>query len=154
SRIARAALFRVEGTDMPRTLGGFDPGRVGGTGTTDTSTTTSGPTGTTQTGGVTGTTGTSDKFGVGATAQATSAQPMTPDQIAVKKFRDLVKTGKLESLYQDAIGTDPTKKKEALDLFQSLPKINGDTSVADLVKLGVITKAPAGLDAALKSARY
>jgi hypothetical protein len=89
----------------------------------------------------------------GPTASAL-ASPLTPEQQAVKKMRDLVKTGQLSKLYADLNGSDPVKAKEALDFFASLPKISGDTPVDQLVKLGVITAAPAGLDAVQRSARY
>lgn len=79
----------------------------------------------------------------------------TPEQVAVKKFRELMKTGQLNAYYAAAIGTgDAGLKDEALKLFDSLPKINADASADDFVNAGLWTMKPRNIEAMQNSARY
>lgn len=79
----------------------------------------------------------------------------TPEQVAVKKFRELMKTGQLKTYYAAAIGTgDAALKDEALKLFESLPKLNADASADDFVNAGLWTMKPRNIEAMQNSARY
>jgi len=89
--------------------------------------------------------------GVAPTASVAQA----PQIAAVKKFKDIVKSGKLNQYYNAAIGIgDANLKAEALKLFNDLPKITPATTADDFVAFGLWTTKPRGTEAMQKSARF
>jgi hypothetical protein len=96
--------------------------------------------------------------GMGDTQRVDSigAAQQSPAAAAVAKMKTLIANGQLQSFYDAAIGAvdNPALKAEAMELFNDLPKITSATSAEQMVGLGLWTKAPAGLEAMQKSARY
>jgi len=96
--------------------------------------------------------------GVGATSRVDTVGAVPPDTEiqAVESIRKLIKSGQLKQYYDAAIGigSDPALKAEALKVFNALPKITAATKAEDMVKLGLWSTAPRGIEAMQKSARY
>lgn len=79
----------------------------------------------------------------------------TPAQTAVKKMRELVKSGQLKKYYDAAVGIgDAALKDEALKLFDALPVMNADATAADFVASGLWTAEPRNIEKMQNSARY
>ncbi len=83
-------------------------------------------------------------------------QPPSPAEVkAVRTLRQLIDSGRLKAYYDAAIGIgDASLKEQALALFDSLPKINGDITAERMVALGLWTTAPRGLAELQQAARY
>ncbi len=80
---------------------------------------------------------------------------LAPAIAAVKQMRALVKNGGLEKYYEAAIGlADAAAKQKALDLFAALPAITPGITGDEMVRLGLWTTAPRGVDAAMAQPRY
>jgi hypothetical protein len=93
-----------------------------------------------------------DQLGGTAPVQAVAQSPAVE---AVKKFKSLVKSGKINTYYDAAIGIgNADLKDEAMKLFESLPKITPETTADDFVALGLWTTKPRGFEAMQKSARF
>lgn len=99
-----------------------------------------------------------DGFTPGAAPAAAPVVTLTPEAsavAAVRKMRELIENGKLESYYEAAIDVgDPALKAEAMKLFESLPVISGETSPDELVAYGLWSQKPRGMEAMEKSARF
>lgn len=96
-----------------------------------------------------------DVVGASDRASGIGAAAPTPEQVAVKKFRELMKTGQLKAYYAAAIGTgDAALKDEAMKLFESLPKLNANATADDFVTAGLWTMKPRNIEAMQNSARY
>jgi hypothetical protein len=84
-----------------------------------------------------------------------SAVAQAPQIEAVKKFRALVSSGKLNEYYDAAIGIgNAALKEEALKLFESLPVLTSATTADDFVALGLWTTKPRGVEAMQNTARF
>ncbi len=96
--------------------------------------------------------------GADASSAVGSVNPASsPELAAVKKMRELVKSGQLSKYYDAAIGIggDAALKDEALKLFGDLPQIQpGEINADKMVALGLWTTAPRGVEAMQKSARF
>jgi hypothetical protein len=97
-----------------------------------------------------------DGMGDARRVDAVGASAPSPEMAAVAKMKGLIKSGKLQSYYDAAIGVvdNPALKAEAEALFASLPKVTPSMKAEQMVELGLWTKAPRGLEAMQQSARY
>jgi hypothetical protein len=84
------------------------------------------------------------------------ANPNNPAVQAAAKLRELVKSGKLDSYYDAAIGAvdNPALKAEAEALFAALPTVKMGMTANDFVTAGLWTVAPRGVAEMQQSARY
>ncbi|MBN2362334.1 MAG: hypothetical protein JXR83_22970 [Deltaproteobacteria bacterium] len=87
---------------------------------------------------------------VGATGSVDNAA-----KAAVAKMKEWIKSGVLDRYYEAAIDVgDASLKDEAMRVFKALPEIRPGSTAEDLVKAGLWSSAPKGLEELQKSARY
>ncbi|MBI5507800.1 MAG: hypothetical protein HY903_03495 [Deltaproteobacteria bacterium] len=75
---------------------------------------------------------------------------------AVAEMRRLLKGGQLKKYYQAAIGANPDTalQAKATELFKSLPKLNADATVDQMLAFGIWANPPKGIKELLQTPRY